>query len=168
MIYRPTLEEIERCEAIVLERVHRARGRDRFEFPDREGRERAGVLGELAAARVLGYADHWPTVDTFHESSDLPGGEEVRAGRQSWHRLPVAPEDRRHALSPFVLVVPAADAWNVVGWIVGREAMQERWWREDVPHACWLVPQSALRAVDELLAARVQTPATDAGQAALF
>lgn len=45
----------------------------------------------------------------------------------------------------FVLVIGQLPVFNVIGWIDGADAMQDRFWRPDFAVPAFLVPQTQLR-----------------------
>lgn len=54
----------------------------------------------------------------------------------------------------YVLVRPRGLRHEIAGWMYGREGKQAKYWREDVKKWCWIVPDSELRPIEEVEAAR--------------
>lgn len=103
-----------------------------------------GACGELAAAKVLNV--YWsPTQGTFRDCPDIGGAFEVRTRSQHWHDLIVRPDDRDDL--PYVLVTGLTPYFVVRGWILGRDAKRDEWWKRPggVLDYAWFVPQEALR-----------------------
>jgi hypothetical protein len=117
-------------------------------LPDKHGYEGdgwgihiEGALGELALAKFLGV--YWDgSVNTFKTKGDL-GETEVRTRSRSDYDLIVREDDREDAV--YVLVVGKAPAYRVVGWMLGKEAKQDRWVRTYGGRTpAYFVPQAAL------------------------
>jgi hypothetical protein len=104
-----------------------------------------GAAGEMAAAKALNlYCSH--PVNTFKGGADV-GEYEIRTTSKSSNKLIV--RDRDDNDRPFVLVTGTAPHFTVHGWIMGKDAKQEKWKKapNDRPPA-WFVPQSSLHAID--------------------
>lgn len=128
-------------------------GNDHGGKSGREIRERfaQGIMGQMAEHAVSKALDLYPVASAAGISGDDPGGLAIRS--TPWpngclivneSELPAGDEKR------FVLVVGHWPKFTVVGWIFGREARRDEWWRPDERPASWWVPQSALRSSDEL------------------
>lgn len=108
--------------------------------------EIVGACGEMAAAKALNV--FWsPSVNTFHRSSDLPGGIEVRSTTEIANSLIVRDNDRDDWA--YILVVGNPPIMTVVGWLFGYEAKSEKFLRN--PHnnrPAWFVPQPELTPIN--------------------
>jgi hypothetical protein len=53
------------------------------------------------------------------------------------------------------LVVGRIPTFRIVGWIPGKDAKQEKYWRTDIANRepAWFVPQANLRDIEKLIAA---------------
>jgi len=108
------------------------------------GNHQIGSCGEIAFAKIQEAI--WPdSINTFHEEPDV-GGMEVRATKETGHRLLVREDDQDLS---FGLVVPIRfpeEHW-CVGWMHKRDIIKHPEWYEN-PNAknewCWLVPQRFL------------------------
>ena len=86
------------------------------------GRNINGCLAEIAVAKALD-VQFIPTINTFHEVSDLPGGIEVRWTKHRNGSLLVRTNDvldRR-----YVLVLGQAPTFIVAGWAWGHEVADQ-------------------------------------------
>jgi hypothetical protein len=102
-----------------------------------------GALGELAVAKHLGI--FWSGGRQGDE--DLPGFE-VRTRSRPDYDLIVHPEDRDE--SRFVLVTGALGHYHLVGWILGKDAKFDGWWKDPAGgRPAFFVPQYALRPMSE-------------------
>lgn len=128
---------------------------------DTWGSDIEGAAGELVVARVLDR--HWTGALDMGAGGDVgPVQVRTRAAKagagDAWHaaqHLPVHPEDSDDA--PFVMVLGRDREYEVVGWIYGRDAKQEQWWRAVAPGRTpsYWVPRSALHPVESLITAAV-------------
>jgi hypothetical protein len=159
VIVRLTVEQRAQVEAIAASRlglVDLGELRDRFNAQAPERNAMLGAAGEVVVAAAFG----WPAPRPLISAGDLGrydvGTVQVRARWRPSYDLMIAPEDRYHAGDPFVLVVRLGpDAYRVVGWIVGTDAMIDRYWTGNpghrlhgrIPHDCWSVPQADLNPV---------------------
>ena len=99
-----------------------------------------GACGEIAVAKHLGV--YWGgSVNTF-KAPDLDGGLQVRTRSREDYDLIVRPGDSDE--DTFVLVTGKCPHYTIRGWILGRDAKQEKF-RADhggrpsayfVPHEC--------------------------------
>lgn len=107
-----------------------------------------GAAGEMAAAKALGM--YWSgSVNTFKVGGDV-GSVQVRTRSRSDYDLIVRADDRDGDV--FVLVVGASPSFDVVGWILGRDAKRSEWLRTHGGRpSAYFVPQEALSNI-ELLA----------------
>lgn len=111
-----------------------------------------GVLGEIAVARYL-EIEFSPTVNTFHHTADILHDIEVRTAAMCGNLI-IRPQDRDIKDRKFVFV--AIPRWEdeapeayLMGWLKGREAMMNKYWRDDKP-AAWFVPTSDLTPISYL------------------
>lgn len=101
-----------------------------------------GACAEVAVAKATGR--YWDAVVRRPEdlAGDVGRGLQVRSTRRSNGCLIIHPTDPDEAA--FVLVVAAPPAFNIIGWIRGREAKRDEWWREDTGRPAFFVPQGGL------------------------
>lgn len=99
-----------------------------------------GAAAELAVAKALGV--YWSGQDTPDCDGDIRAGEQVRHTERPNGCLIVHKKNADD--HKFYLVTGIMPTMNVVGWIMGRDAKQEQWWRTNVPKPAYFVPQSAL------------------------
>lgn len=118
-------------------------------------RDVEGALAELAVSRALNlpWDGKWlpiPVWDTWkHEGNDV-GRLEIRSTALSTGRLILHPSDKDH--SPYLLVLShAKPTFKMVGWILGKEGKQDKYWRDNVPRPCYMVRQEDLRNMDDLM-----------------
>lgn len=114
----------------------------------RTTQEVTGACGEMAAARALDI--FWsPSVNTFHNVTDLPFGIEVRSSTDMTYNLIVRDNDADDRA--YVLVLGEPPRLTVVGWFIGADAKREAYARD--PHGlrpCWIVPRADLHHIDVL------------------
>jgi hypothetical protein len=105
-----------------------------------------GAAAELAVAKHI---DRYWRPLTRSQLRDLPGDVadvQVRSTPRSDGSLIVHRRDLDDAR--FYLVVTALPSYRIVGWLLGRDAKQERYWRTNVAHPAYFVPQSELHAIE--------------------
>lgn len=119
------------------------------------GRDLQGAQSELAVSKILNLPwdgkflpisiwDQWK-----HEGNDV-GKLEIRSTDRDNGRLILHPGDKD--LSPYLLVLSNNHpTYQLAGWTFGKDGKQSKYWRENVPRPCFMVPQSDLRSVKELL-----------------
>jgi hypothetical protein len=108
-----------------------------------------GAAGEIAVARLMGWDDWTPTIDTYQSERDLPLGIEVTTRRRDDYELIVRP--RMAIESNHVLVTGVAPAFWVRGWLPSRLARRPEWWQTHGGRpGAWFVPTSALYPMDLL------------------
>jgi hypothetical protein len=107
-----------------------------------------GACGEMAVARALDL--YWGyDVNTF-KAGDI-GTLQVRTASRDDYGLIVRPTDRPEDL--FVLVTGSNGVYVVRGWLSGRAARRDEWWRDPGGHgAAWFVPADRLHPMQTLLA----------------
>lgn len=119
------------------------------------GRDLQGALAELAVSRALDlpWDGKWlpvPEWDTWKLEGNDVGKLEIRSTERFDGRLILHPSDKDY--SPYVLVTSDAHpTYRLVGWVYGREGKEDKYWRDNVPRPCYMVPQSNLRTIDSLL-----------------
>ncbi len=109
-----------------------------------------GVIGEFAAAKVLGLNFNG-SVDTFQSETDLDGNIEVRFRSNPNWDLIIRPTDRNEDKKIVLVRGMPPGAIEVVGWIYGRDARKEEWWQNyGNLKPAWFVPASAMRPIEEI------------------
>ena len=100
-----------------------------------------GACGELVVAKALGL--YWDgSVNTFKTGDDVPGLQ-VRTRSKDWYELIIRKDDDPDA--KFVLVTGVCPVYRIHGWMLGSDAMQEKWLKEyGGREAAYFVPQDAL------------------------
>jgi hypothetical protein len=127
----------------------------RKKLPDRHGFDGdtgwtihiEGAAGEIAVAKILG--TYWGgTVNTFKTEGDV-GKLEVRTRSKDYYDLIVRDNDKDDSV--FILVTGKAPNFNVIGWILGKDAKNTEWKQTygDRPGA-FFVPQKELKPIDSL------------------
>ena len=107
-----------------------------------------GACGELALGKVLNV--YTPlTVNTF-KHPDVANRFQVRTRSRRDYDLLVQPQDADDEI--FVLVNGCDGAYEVVGWMSGREAKQEQWLADHGGYGkpAYFVPRSSLHPMEEL------------------
>jgi hypothetical protein len=104
-----------------------------------------GVAGEVATAKFI---DRYWRPLARAALRKLPGdvgkGVQARATDLAYGSLIVHKSDPDDAW--FYLVLLNLPSYRIAGRIRGRDAKREEWWREDVPHPAYFVPQRELEA----------------------
>jgi hypothetical protein len=111
-----------------------------------------GAAAEVAVAQALGL--HWhPSAGQQSKTEPDVGPVQVRHTTDARHGLIVYKWDADE--SPFVLVVGAVPHFVVVGWMLGKDAKQTKWWEPDrLRDRAYLVPKAALKPITRRFAAR--------------
>lgn len=119
-----------------------------------------GALGELALAKALGVYGGL-TAATFH-APDI-GDLYVRTRTLDHWDLLVRPNDPSDAI--FALVVGSSGKYRVVGYISGRDAKRQEWFKTLTPGrpAAYFVPQDALTPFGEAPINAYSDPITQFG-----
>jgi hypothetical protein len=149
-----TLTERERdlCHYVarVRDAAGQAAGADAAKFGNDKptlARHVEGCLGECAAAKALNF--YWTGMGTSYRDDADVSFVQVRWTSHADGRLLIRPpEAERLTIDlPWVLVIDLGDLrYTLPGWLVGREAVQERWRANPRGRGeCWMVPQWALR-----------------------
>jgi len=106
-----------------------------------------GARGELVYAKA---ADRYPSgLFLDIDQDDDVGGMQVRTRREHWHDLYVWNEDSLDA--NYALVTGVGPQFVYHGWATGREAKQQKFWREaskvgGFPRvSCFVVPREQLK-----------------------
>jgi len=117
---------------------------------DAWGNDIEGACGEVAFAKVANvYYDG--SVNTFTKGGDV-GKVQIRTRRKPTYELIIRPHDRDDDV--FVLVRGVAPRYQVVGWLVAREAKRAEWLHDYGDGApAYFVPDGALRPIEDLIAA---------------
>lgn len=111
-----------------------------------------GAAAEAAVAKATGL--YWDgSVNTFKRGGDVMGME-VRSSDLTGASLIVRPDDSPNGV--FILVIGEAPRFDVIGWISGKDAMQEKWFtnKGNPRPKAYFVPQDALNPIEELKEAR--------------
>ena len=106
------------------------------------------ALGAVAFAKLVD-RDFEPTNNTFQRGGDGVGRIQVRTRSGEWTAMIVRKDD--DDASPFVSVHSRCPVFTVLGWMMAKDAKQERWWRSHggQPPA-FFVPTEHLRPLSEL------------------
>lgn len=101
-----------------------------------------GACGEAAVAKALNI--YWScTINTFKSGGDVGNTIQVRTRSKDYYELIVRKDDRDDDV--FVLVTGKAPSFNVVGWILGKDAKKKEWIQtHGGREAAWFVPQKEL------------------------
>lgn len=127
------------------------------------GRDLQGALAELAVSRALDlpWDGKWLPVkvwDTWKINGNDVGKLEVRSTDRIDGRLILHHSDKD--FSPYLLVISqplvmgddsSQLVYKLVGWIYGEEGKSNKYWRDNVPRPCYMVPQSKLKSMESLL-----------------
>lgn len=113
------------------------------------GNDINGAIAEFGAAKILGV--FWSgTVGRI----DLPdvGHYQVRCKIKAHNHLILRPEDSDGEVFISAWLDLPHFAVELHGWLYGREAKREEWWREPpaVPYGGFFAPCEALRPIEEL------------------
>lgn len=106
------------------------------------------ALAEMAAAKALNRYWKSPLLDSVGGSLDLEGVN-VRSTPHANGHLILYPRDADEV--PFVLVRGVSPTYDLAGWCYGRDGKLTEFWRTDVRNACFMVPASKLRNINDLL-----------------
>jgi hypothetical protein len=105
-----------------------------------------GACGECAFAKWMGF--FWSGALENLNAPDV-GRYEIRTRSREDYDLIVHPQDSDDAR--FCLVVGTAPRFRLAGFILGREAKQQKWWSDPAGgRPAFFVPQQALHPVHEL------------------
>jgi hypothetical protein len=85
-----------------------------------------GALGELAVCFYFG-VEFKTEIGNFNDL-DVANAYEVRTGWRKDSHLAMFPEDFDNV--PFIHVRGSLDKFGIMGWLWGKEAKQQRWWRD--------------------------------------
>jgi hypothetical protein len=107
-----------------------------------------GAIGEMAVAKHFGF--YWFGGWPLRVGDGDVGRHQVRSTTLEHGGLIVHPDDPDDV--PFILVlVGQPHRPRIVGWMSGKEAKQDRYWRSDVRDPTFIVPQSALHPIAEFV-----------------
>lgn len=114
-----------------------------------------GAAGEMAVASFLGLRHElYKETEAKRGSDDLPGIDVKTRSRHSYDLIVQKNEDPR---KKFVLVTIERQKTLIHGWCYGAEAMDENYWADYAGgRPAFFVPQSKLRAMEEITSAFVQ------------
>jgi|GEM_PF-1926756 len=119
------------------------------------GRDLQGAEAELAVSKALDlpWDGKWlpiPVWDTWKIDGYDVGNLEIRSTDLPNGRLILHHSDKDTA--PYVLVISdERPIYKLVGWIYGSEGKQKQYWRSNVPRPCYMIPQSKLRDMKEIV-----------------
>lgn len=102
------------------------------------------AAAELAVAKVLNV--HWTGLDGPDKDTGDVAGAQVRHTRRMDGSLICHPRD--DDADRFVLVIGAMPDFRIAGWMWGREAKDQRFWRTNVPRPAFFVPSGELRRME--------------------
>ena len=108
-----------------------------------------GAIGELCVAKALNRKWTGKPAVLYGAKNDVEGVE-VRTTTYASGSLIVHKEDQDDA--PYILVTGYGRAWTLRGWLLGRDAKKEQWYRDankNERHA-YFVPQAYLHGMDTL------------------
>ncbi len=153
-----TPEHIALAKRIAAARNASHRGANRADgvvAPDSLAADVDGAYGEIAVA--LAFKEPWTnallSVERWLLARDnLPdvGLKEVKTTRRANGCLLIQKHSK--ATAPYVLaLLDEFPIVKIVGWMNGEDVKQEKYWRTDVPRACYMAPQRDLRAIEELI-----------------
>ena len=121
---------------------------------DSLGRDIQGATSELAVSKglMLPWDGKFVPMDTWDkwkiDGNDV-GILEVRSTSLSYGRLILHHTDKDN--SPYLLAILMEDSLvRIVGWIYGKDGKQKKYWRDDVPRPCFMVPQKDLIGIERL------------------
>lgn len=155
-------EELEHASSVAAKRNESQRGADRADGKVMESSLRAdlmGAEGELAVSKALSlpWDGEWLPIEVW-DSWKLDGNDvgslEVRTTDHENGRLILHPNDKDDV--PYILVISThRPQYKLAGWMLARDGKQEKYWRNDVPRPCFMVPQGSLRPMSELAQSRM-------------
>jgi hypothetical protein len=115
---------------------------------------RIGVRGEWAVVRHYGAHriwNHYTDEEKKRHTGDV-GKYEVRSTDHPKGGLLLRMKDQKHKPPETIFIgvrLETEGAW-LLGWIVARDGMVPKWWRENVRSPCWIIPPHALHPMSEL------------------
>ena len=109
---------------------------------ERAGKDIIGALAEAAISKEFNL--YWDPAVGETNRVDVGGKVEVRSVSAPTYHLIFHRKDKPHM--PYVLVYPAGFDIHLLGWMYGRDGMQEKYWRDPRNgRPQFYVPQSDLR-----------------------
>ncbi|WP_439372946.1 hypothetical protein [Bradyrhizobium sp. DASA03120] len=102
-----------------------------------------GAAAEMAVAKALG--TYWEATNQSFKNPDLLNLQ-IRSTNWCDGHLIIRPNDSES--ERFVFVVASPPLYRIMGWITGRDARVEKFWREDKNG--WWVPASELHGFSTL------------------
>lgn len=133
-------------------------GKNRFDESERQGLRDSfdnpsvdshiiGASGEESVAKHFGI--YWGGEVNVFGKADIGTNIQVRTRTKLWHDLPVKPKDNPNHI--YVLVIDQHPKFLIHGWIIGRDARQDRWWHNYGGLGYkWFVPKEELHDIDTL------------------
>jgi len=101
-----------------------------------------GVLAEMWLAKQLNvYPTGWAGV----RAPDVSGWEVRHTSREDGSLI-IQKNDADHL--PFALVIGANGKYRCAGWLYGREAKQDKFWRGELKRPAYFVPQPQLHRME--------------------
>lgn len=139
----------------------RLKGTERQEDNERKGRRAAysfrgneerlhqvGCLAELAVSKCLDLP--WvPVIDTNDLKSIKSDVGPYQVRSTNYHNGCLLLHDSDRDDDVFILVISGGEQFKLVGWISACDGKKAKFWREDVRHPCYFVPQSALNVLSD-------------------
>jgi hypothetical protein len=144
LLQAATIGIMRRVSAIARQR------KEPFGTPNAElwGNDIESCCAELVVAKVTGSYWHAFTAAPHTLEGDV-GRRQVRSTQRVNGGLIVHDDDKDDAA--FILVVGVAPSYNVMGWMLGRDAKVARWWNETrLPRPAFLVPAGELHDIASL------------------
>ena len=121
-------------------------GKSGRELRERWAQAIQGQMAEHAISKALGA---YPVASKDGIHGDDPGGWAIRSTPWRQGHLVVNESELPEAdAKRFVLVVGHWPTFDIVGWMHGRDARRDEWWRPHERPASWWVPQSALQPLE--------------------
>ncbi len=106
-----------------------------------------GAIGEVAGSIYFNIAYDGSLGD--FDAADIGSSIEIKTIDNPHHSLGLKKTKRMKPDSPHVLVYVFGMRARMMGWMMGCEIMQDRYWRINVPNPAWFVPQSDLHSMAE-------------------
>jgi hypothetical protein len=104
-----------------------------------------GALAEWAASKALGI--HWPGKGKMRGAD--AGNLQIRSTKNPKGGLMLHQTDKDPDI--FILMIGQSSNWQPAGWIRAFDGKKKYWWRTDLRSPAFLVPQSELNDMVELV-----------------
>jgi hypothetical protein len=111
-------------------------------------RDITGILGEMVVGRAID-PNYMPSVNTFHGTSDVVNGIEVRSTQHQNGSLIIRDNDDPSRKYVLVVVQPMI-GFDIKGWVYGYEAKTDEWFKSDDGRPAWWY-RGKLRQISDLL-----------------